>query len=338
MTENRRKEGGETWARLKEWDRAQKASERLSAHILRADGFESIDPSHPLGGADSLKDIVSVKNDKKWVCGCYFPRGQKNFTKIKEKFIGDLEGAIKHHSDGFVFVTNQEITLKERGILLKINAEKDTEIYHLERITSLLNSPVCYGVRLEYLDIGLTKEEQLAYFAERDRGVLDLKGTIEELVQLIELSNKQETIPVAELEKFKSHLNDIIGNDSFVTFFGSSPIDKLRVPINDIQEFKKILENIVGKQYGIFSTQPDVITGGAPINKLNVPLTELKEFKSLLDAIVGPESSLSGGTSMALIGYGSPQINKLHVPLNELHEYEQALDRILQKQNDLERK
>lgn len=336
MTKNRRKEGDETWARLKEWTGGQKASERLSGHILRADGFKSIDPSHPLGGKDDLKDIISKKDDKNWVCGCYFPRGQQKFAQIKKKFNDDLKGAIKHNSDGFIFVTNQKISVKEREILSKLNTDKETEIYHIERVTSLLNSPICYGVRLEFLNISLTKEEQLAYFAERDRSVFNLKGTIEELAHLIESSNKQETIPVSELEKFKSLLNSIVGNDDFVTFVGNSPIDKLRVPINEIKEFKRVLENIVGQQYDIFSTQSNVLVPS--IQKLNVPISALKEFNNLLDRIVGPENSLFESTSLTTIGYGNSKIRKLYVPLHEIKEYEKALDRIIQKQNQLEQK
>ncbi|HPQ44476.1 MAG TPA: hypothetical protein PKZ42_09640 [Syntrophales bacterium] len=342
MAEYRRKEGDETWARLKEWTGGQKASERLSGHIIRADGFESIDPSHPLGGRDDLKDIISKKNNKNWVCGCFFPRGQQKFSQIKKKFSDDLEGAIKHNSDGFIFVTNQEISVKEREILENQNTDKETEIYHIERITSLLNSPICYGVRLEFLDIGLTKEEQLAYFAERDRSVLNLKGVIEELVHLIESSNKQKTVPVSELMNFKSLLNSIVGDDDFVTFVGNTPIDKLRVPINEIKEFKRLLENIVGQNYDIFSIQSNMFVGETPINKLNVPLNELKEFKNLLDSIVGPENPLfartglsTTSTALTTIGSDHPQISKLHVPLHEIQEYEKTLDRIIQKQNHM---
>lgn len=333
----RRKEGDETWARLQEWTGDQKASERLSGHILRADGFESIDPSHPLGGKDDLKDITSKKYNKNWVCGCYFPRGQQRFSQIKKKFNEDLKGAIKHNSEGFIFVTNQEISVKEREILAKHSTDKETEIYHIERVTSLLNSPVCYGIRLEFLDIGLTKEEQLAYFAERDRSILNLKGTIEELAHLIESSSKHKMVPVSELKKFKSLLNDIVGDDDFVTFVGNTPIDKLKVPINEIKEFKRVLENIVGRNYDIFSTQANIFSGEIPINKLNVPLNELREFKNLLDKIVGPESSLFASLSLTTIGYGNPPISKLHVPLHEIQEYEKVLDRIIQKQDQLQR-
>jgi len=45
----RRTDGDETWNRLLSWTKGQKPSERLASHILRTDGYKSIDPSHPLG-------------------------------------------------------------------------------------------------------------------------------------------------------------------------------------------------------------------------------------------------------------------------------------------------
>ena len=36
----------------------------------------------------------------------------------------------------------------------------DVRIYHLERIANILNTPKMYGIRLEYLEIEMTKEEQ----------------------------------------------------------------------------------------------------------------------------------------------------------------------------------
>ena len=56
----RQTEGSQTWRQLKDWDRNQKASERLAAHILRIEGYKSADPSHPLGGQDGLKDVNVV--------------------------------------------------------------------------------------------------------------------------------------------------------------------------------------------------------------------------------------------------------------------------------------
>ena len=51
-------EGRETFNRLLNWDRGQAPSERLAAIILSNEGFMGIDPSHPLGGKDGLKDMT----------------------------------------------------------------------------------------------------------------------------------------------------------------------------------------------------------------------------------------------------------------------------------------
>ena len=80
----RRAEGRETWHRLLEWDKGQTSSERLAAIILSSEGFKNIDPSHPLGGKDGLKDMVLSHNGCKWIGAVYFPRGQQDFSCIKD--------------------------------------------------------------------------------------------------------------------------------------------------------------------------------------------------------------------------------------------------------------
>ena len=86
-------------------------------------------------------------------------RGQQSFSDIKSKFIHDLSGIDANNANGFAFVTNQETRLSERKILTEIAPEIDIQIYHLERIASLLNTPSCYGIRMEFLDIEMSKEE-----------------------------------------------------------------------------------------------------------------------------------------------------------------------------------
>ena len=157
--------GDDTWRRLLEWTNGQKGSERLAAHILRAENFEGVDPSHPLGGTDGGKDAVAVRDKRKWVMAVYFPRGQQSFGEISKKFKSDLDGVSKNNANAFVFVTNQELTLSERkGLKECIPADCLLEIYHLERVAQLLDSPALYGVRLEFLGIEMTKEEQIAHF------------------------------------------------------------------------------------------------------------------------------------------------------------------------------
>lgn len=177
----RMNEGRETWHRLLEWDRGQAPSERLAAIILSNGGFKNVDPSHPLGGKDGLKDMVLSFESKRWIGGVYFPRGQQEFSDIKLKFTHDLEGVKKNGANGFAFITNQELRLSERKALSEVDENIDTQIYHLERIASLLNTPPFYGVRMEFLDIEMSKEEQLAYFADRDQKISAIEATLERL-------------------------------------------------------------------------------------------------------------------------------------------------------------
>ena len=184
----RRNEGRETIVELKNWDRGQAASERLASKILGFDGFDNVDPSHPTGGPDGGKDMVCFFNGNKWIGAVYFPQSEKSFADIKAKFQHDLEGARKNDAVGMAFLTNQTISISNREILSNIASPLDVRIYHVEKIANILDDPRMYGVRLEFLDIEMTKEEQLSYFAaaeeSRYNSLLSMMGEIKELVSL----------------------------------------------------------------------------------------------------------------------------------------------------------
>jgi len=185
----------ETWQRLINWDKGQAPSERLGAQILIYDKYESVDPSHPLGGRDGLKDIVCKKGGKKFIAASYFPRGQQEFKNIKEKFIDDSQGIEKNKADGIILITNQELRLSERDEIVEgIGRDKLVDIYHLEKLSAILNSPSNYGLRLEFLDIEMTKEEQLSYMASKDQVIHDLTN---ELIQVL-VRNVQKPTETAE--------------------------------------------------------------------------------------------------------------------------------------------
>mgnify|MGYP001299947610 FL=1 len=177
----RMSEGRETFSRLLNWDRGQAPSERLAAVLLSNEGFKGLDPSHPLGGKDGLKDMTFSFEGKRWIGAVYFPRGQQSFTAIQDKFIHDLEGAAANNAKGLAFVTNQELRLSERKILSELNPKIDVQIYHLERIASLLNTPPFYGIRMEFLDIEMTKEEQLSFFADNNQRLSRIESVLEQM-------------------------------------------------------------------------------------------------------------------------------------------------------------
>ena len=119
---------------------------------------------------DGKKDLSLSYDGKRWIGAVYFPRGQKSFSEIKTKFLEDCEGIEKNDSCGIVFVTNQEISVGDRKELTE-SCRYDVSVYHLERISSILNRPEFYGVRLEFLEIEMNNEELVSYFVERDKRI-----------------------------------------------------------------------------------------------------------------------------------------------------------------------
>ena len=100
-----------------------------------------------------------MRDGEKWVAGAYFPRGIVTLGKTQQKFDHDAAAVQAHQADGFAFVTNQGLSDSQRK-KLGGRTEAQVEVYHLERIASILDSPQLYGVRLEFLDIEMSREEQ----------------------------------------------------------------------------------------------------------------------------------------------------------------------------------
>jgi tetratricopeptide (TPR) repeat protein len=88
----------------------------------------------------------------------YFPRGKKSFADVKKKFSDDLSAATLDSSTGFAFVTNQELSISERQELSG-HVSSACEIYHLERIVSILDQPSMAPVRLQFLGIPFLTDE-----------------------------------------------------------------------------------------------------------------------------------------------------------------------------------
>lgn len=146
---------------LREWRYGQAQSERLCAAILHIEQFEGVDPQAPLGGGDGKKDLLCSRRGKRWVAASYFPPTHPSFREIREKFTSDLTGVAANGASAFIFLVNQPLTLGDRSELSGLAGDVETEVYHLERIRGILDSPKGYGVRLEYLRIPMTPEEQL---------------------------------------------------------------------------------------------------------------------------------------------------------------------------------
>lgn len=213
-----------TYQILLNWDKGQPFSERMSAKLISLEGFENIDPQSPLGGPDGTKDILAFKDGKKFVIGCYFPNGQKGFKDIKEKFDGDLKGVKKNKAQGFVFISNQKITPTERINLTK-GQKIEIDILHGERVCGLLDSPKGYGIRLEYLGIELTREEQISFLNSH----LDLKENFKEIKNALDEIKKVTNRFAGEILSRDSYTNQPLSSlpISGVTFSSRLSIEDL---------------------------------------------------------------------------------------------------------------
>lgn len=150
------------------WGKGSTESEYLSSDILRIEGYLT-DPSSPQGGPDGKKDLVCVRENVKFVAACWFPNNSntKSFDDAKSKFEHDLSGVKSNQASGFIFITNMHLTLSDRKALTQIaqaNGCGITEIFHLERIRAILDSPQGYGTRLRVFSIAMTTEEQISYY------------------------------------------------------------------------------------------------------------------------------------------------------------------------------
>lgn len=68
-------------------------------------------------------------------------------------------------------------------------------IYHLERIANLLDLPKMYGVRLDFFDIEMSKEEQLSYFNSlQEQQFYSISKQLEDLKQYVITYTSKKTI------------------------------------------------------------------------------------------------------------------------------------------------
>jgi hypothetical protein len=119
------------------------------AHVLLAEGYRDLDPSHPLGGPDGGRDARATKDGRKWVVVVYFPREQQKLKTIQDELTLDCAGVTKNDGYGLVFVCNGELTLEERDAL-EGAVSGPLELYHLERVTAVLDQPRLGPVRRQF--------------------------------------------------------------------------------------------------------------------------------------------------------------------------------------------
>ncbi len=241
----------ETWHRLREWTNGQGPAERLSAQILKHEGFTGIEPSHPLGGPDGGKDALCYKDEKKCVMAVYFPRGEQDFTTIKRKLTMDLKGVAKNGASEMAFVTNQELRLAEKSELKKLAAPLGLDLYDLERLTLILDCPEMSLVRRQFLNIEPDDSSVILYqrrlkaadtlweswlsfwkHAPTVLGVLDWITYEEEkrmnripAIQIFLKGLDMNILPKwIEATEFADKTRPVLGEDTWLTYFNSRAV------------------------------------------------------------------------------------------------------------------
>lgn len=243
----------ETEYKLTLWREGQTNAERFCADLLFLDGFNSISPQSPLGGPDGLKDVLCEKNNWKYVGAAYFPTTQKNYNSIKSKFIHDLDGVSKNLANGLVFITNQSLTPGQKKALTKIAKDKSSKsiIYDNERIRVIIDSPIGFALRLQYLRIKMNKEEQLAFFAQQQNKLNQLffsygNEIITEISKKIDqccmLNEEQESIISEFISSTQSTLS------AFIKTEGKSDKNNLIFPTLSILTEELSIENLCNIQ------------------------------------------------------------------------------------------
>ena len=159
-----------TEMRLREWRSGHTLAERLCAGLMAVEGFTDIDPQAPLGGADDKKDILARRDGFLWLGAVFFPGTHQSFAEVRAKLVADLEGVAANSAQAFAFFVNQPLTLGERDQLQEI-VDVPTEIYHLERIRTILDAPLGYGLRLQFLQIKMSAEDQASFVVALQEGM-----------------------------------------------------------------------------------------------------------------------------------------------------------------------
>lgn len=277
----------DTELKLKFWRGDQIGAERLSATILHIDGFSAVDPQCPLGGPDGLKDLICEKNGWKYVAAAYFPTAEQKFKAVEDKFAHDLDGVAKNSADGIVFITNQSLTPGEREVLSGLADAKGHKsiLYHLERLRSLLDSPSGYGARLEFLDIEMSREEQLSFFSQMNRSFSD-QLYAHGLMIIREISKKIDSVAgttfkyTAAIEEVKDYVQQTMS----LLAAAVEPSDKGKIYISDEISTRDLTVNDLcmlhrallfdaptGVQVGILRRNEIWIGGTNPSNASFVP-------------------------------------------------------------------
>ena len=151
-----------------------------------------------------------------------------------------------------------------------------------EKLVTVLNDPANFNIRLEYLDIQITKEELLAFHAARDREYLE---------KMAEVNSRLDALLGSINEGINEILGNVMGGDSFCSLhlanisattnrgligfwtFGKYRLYNVKARVADLDSRQEIFLNVGELAPGITSTRETIDLGTGPRKRYNIFFT-----------------------------------------------------------------
>jgi hypothetical protein len=206
----------ETEYRLRSWlNGRQPDQEGMCLQLLPTLGpYTRCRPRRPKGGPDGGRDLEAVHEGQFEVWGAVgfennASSNSEHRAQAARKFKADLARALLENPDlsGFVFFTNVDLTTSAKAKLLEwargqSQTLKHVEIFDFEVLRSKLDSQEGLIPRLQFLDIEMSKTEQVALFDRYGTQMLNaLHQRFDDVGKLIE--------KLEDLASFSAPLSEI---------------------------------------------------------------------------------------------------------------------------------
>jgi hypothetical protein len=251
--------------RLRTWLQSQAERERLCIALLPMfREYSDVRPRRPRGGPDGGRDIEAQLNGQVVWSAVGFQDHASDSRESRaaavRKFNSDLEAAVTENPElyGFVFFTNVDLPpsiVEELEEATKSKNVVHVEIFHRERLREKLDSTAGLALRLQFLSIPMTLEEQTAFVHHLAKSHDARLAELSILLDAIRASvSKLEHTATATMDAVRSHsektIATVTGGDSYCALFfdhvrpfaaghfGAYPLYDVAVRIVDIgQEF-----------------------------------------------------------------------------------------------------
>ena len=198
-------------------DSNQVMRERMCLAVLPLLGpFTQEKPRRPKGGRDGGRDIECIyqRTTLAWGAVGFRNGGGADDSARKEaegKFKEDLGRALGENPslEAFVFFTNVDLTPTQRETLVKYAHGKNVktiEIFDMERLRHVLDSPEGLIARLQYLDIPMSATEQAGLVAKFGN---QLQNAVTARFDRVERT-------LAQMERFLEYQKPLLRMDVFI--------------------------------------------------------------------------------------------------------------------------